>query len=43
LGKEQLDKISKITERIEDSLRKNKFLTAEEKKLYEQVKTALTD
>lgn len=43
LGKEQLDKISKIAERIEDNLRKNKFLTTEEKKLYGEVNTALTD
>ena len=43
VGKEQLDKISKTIEYAENILQKNKFLTTEEKKLYEQAKTALVD
>ena len=43
LGKEQLDKISKTIEYADSILNKNKFLTAEERKLYEQTKTALMD
>jgi methyl-accepting chemotaxis protein len=43
LGKEQLDKISKTIEHAESVLNKNKFLTTEEKKIYEEAKTALMD
>jgi methyl-accepting chemotaxis protein len=43
VGKEQLDKISKTIENTESILQKNKFLTADEKKLYEQAKIALID
>ena len=43
LGKEQLDKISKTIEYTESILNKNKFLTTDEKKLYEQAKIALMD
>lgn len=42
-GKEQLDKISKISEQADDILRKNKLLTDEEKNLFEEAKTALSD
>ncbi len=43
VGKEQLDKISRIAERVDNILQKNKFLTNEENKLFEQTKTALSD